>query len=47
MRDAGTMCEIVGVITPSKIAVDQAAPGTSSGVTISYGATLHHHVANS
>jgi predicted MFS family arabinose efflux permease len=35
MRNTRTMCEILGVITPSKIAVDQATPGTSSGVPIS------------
>jgi hypothetical protein len=35
MRNARTMCEIQGVITPSKLAVDQATRGTSSGVPIS------------
>jgi predicted MFS family arabinose efflux permease len=35
MRNARTMRETLSVITPSKIAVDQAIPETSSGVPIS------------
>jgi predicted MFS family arabinose efflux permease len=34
MRNAKTTCETLGEITPSKLAVDEAIPGTSSGLPI-------------
>jgi hypothetical protein len=35
MRNARTQCETLGFITPSKLAVDQGTPRTSSEVPIS------------